>query len=152
MGIHLILFTAYTWRNNTITQFDYGKARSTKRKPDYDRFHRLKGTTQKECRNTYIDYSKNIINPELSANPKILCGFIKSNSCESVGVSPLKDTDGLTYSESEEKANILSCQISSVFTSNEDIKTIPDKGQSTHTHAWTIFILLKMVSWNYWVA
>jgi hypothetical protein len=36
------------------------------------------------------------------------------------------------HTQSEKKANILNCQISSVFTSNEDIKTIPDKGQSTH--------------------
>ena len=77
------------------------KQERLKRKADYDRYHRLESTTQKECRKAYRDYLNNIINPELSTNPKRFWRFIKSKRCESVGVSPLKDTDGLTYSESE---------------------------------------------------
>ncbi|VDI42580.1 Hypothetical predicted protein [Mytilus galloprovincialis] len=110
----------------------FEKARKTKRKSDFDRYHRLKAATQKECRKAYRDYINDIINPELSANPKRFWGFIKSKKCESVGVSPLKDTDGLTYSESEKKANILNDQFSSVFNTSEDIKTIPNKGKSPH--------------------
>ena len=110
----------------------YEKARKIKHKSDYDRYHRLKSTTQRECRKAYRDYINNIINPELSANPKRLLGLIKVKKCESVGVSPLKYYDGLRYSESEKKVNNLNCQFSSVFTNNEDIETILDKGQSTH--------------------
>ena len=97
------------WINQKIKQLtrqkkgSYEKARKTKRKPDDDRYHRLKSTTQKECRKAYRDYINNIINPELSANPKRFWGFTKSKRCESVGVSPLKATDGITYSESEKK-------------------------------------------------
>ena len=72
------------WINQKIKQLtrqkkrSYEKARKTKRKPDYDRYHRLKSTTQKECRKAYRDYINNIINPELSANPKRFWEFIKS--------------------------------------------------------------------------
>ena len=59
------------WINQKIKQLtrqkmrSYEKARKTKRKSDYDRYHRLKSTTQKECRKAYRDYIHNIINPEL---------------------------------------------------------------------------------------
>ena len=52
---------------------------------------------------------------------------------------PLKD------SESKNKANILNRQFSSVFTSNEDIKTIPDKGQSTHPRMDNIQVTQNVV-------
>jgi hypothetical protein len=52
--------------------------------------------------------------------PKRFWSFIKSKRCESTGVSPLKDSDGKTYSDSETKANILNKQFSSVFNTNED--------------------------------
>ncbi|CAG2254481.1 unnamed protein product [Mytilus edulis] len=61
----------------------FEKARKTKRKSDLDRYHRLKAATQKECRKAYRDYINDIINPELSANPKRFWGFIKSKKCES---------------------------------------------------------------------
>jgi hypothetical protein len=48
------------------------------------------------------------------------------------GVSPLKDSDGKTYSDRETKANILNKQFSSVFSTNEDKSTMPDKGPSPH--------------------
>ena len=48
------------------------------------------------------------------------------------GVSPLKDSDGKTYSDRETKANILNKQFSSVFNTNEDKSTIPDKRSSPH--------------------
>ena len=70
---------------------------------EQERLDTIDWKTQKECRKAYRDYINNIINPELSANPKRFWGFIKSKRCESVDVSPLKDTDGLTYSESEKK-------------------------------------------------
>ena len=47
------------WINQKIKQLtrqkkrNYEKARKTKRKADYDRYHRLKSTTQKECRKAY---------------------------------------------------------------------------------------------------
>ncbi|CAG2241231.1 unnamed protein product [Mytilus edulis] len=56
----------------------FEKARKTKRKSDLDRYHRLKAATQKECRKAYRDYINDIINPELSANPKRFWGFIKT--------------------------------------------------------------------------
>ena len=57
----------------------------------------------------------------------------------------LKDTDGLTYSESEKKANILNCQFPQFSPAVRILKPFQMKSR-VHTHAWTIFILLKMVS------
>ena len=56
------------WVNQKIKQLtrqkmrSYEKARKIKRKSDYDRYHRLKCTTQRECRKAYRDYINNIIN------------------------------------------------------------------------------------------
>jgi hypothetical protein len=103
------------------------KLRRAKKKSDIARYRKLKSATQKECRKAYKDYVENIIDPYLSSNPKRCWSFIKSKRCESTGVSPLKDSDGKTYSDSETKANILNKQFSSVFNTNEDKSTIPDK-------------------------
>lgn len=73
-----------------------------------------------------------MISSDLTNNPKRFWSFIKSKRCETTGVAPLRDIDGLTYSDGESKANILNQQFSSVFNSDEDVSTIPDKGPSPH--------------------
>ena len=110
----------------------YVKAMKTKRRADINRYHQIKRATERKCKEAYKDFIENMISPDLTSNPKRFWGFIKSRRCESVGVAPLKDTDGLTYSDSESKANILNRQFSSVFNSNEDVNTIPRKGPSPH--------------------
>ncbi|VDI07261.1 Hypothetical predicted protein [Mytilus galloprovincialis] len=71
------------WINQKIKKFTrqkrgaLKKARKTKRKSDFDRYHRLKASTQKECRKAYRDYINDIINPELSANPKRFWDLLK---------------------------------------------------------------------------
>jgi hypothetical protein len=97
------------------------------------RYHQIKRASEKECKKVYKDYIHNIISPDLTNNTKRFWGFIKSRRCDSVGVSPLKDTDGITYSDIESKANVLNHQFSSVFNCNEDKNTIPCKGQTPHT-------------------
>ena len=90
------------WINQNIKQIkrqkkiSFVKARKTKKKADIARYHHLKNLSQKECRKAYRDYISDIINPELSTNPKRFWSFIKSKKCESVGVAPLKVSDGLT--------------------------------------------------------
>ena len=61
-------------------------------------------------------------------NPKHFWNFIKSRKKVSTGVAPLK-TEGLTFSGSLNKANIMGDQFCSVFT-QEDMSEIPDLGQS----------------------
>ena len=57
-------------------------------------------------------------------------GFIKGMRTDTTGVAPLKDTTGLTHSDSSRKANILNDQFSSVFNKDEQTDTIPDNGPS----------------------
>lgn len=108
------------------------KARNTNNKADIKRYQRLKKLTEKECKTAYKNYIEDMISPELTNNPKRFWSFIKSKRCETTGVAPLRDTDGLTYSDGKSKANILNQQFSSVFNSDEDVSTIPDKGPSPH--------------------
>ena len=110
----------------------YVKLMKTKRRADINMYHQLKRATERKCKEAYKDYIENMISPDLTSNPKRFLGLIKSKRCESVEVAPLNDTDGLTYSDSESKANILNRQFSSVFNSNEDVNTIPHKSQNPH--------------------
>ena len=108
------------WINHTVKQMtrwkkrSFDKARRTKKKSNIARYRKLKSATQKECRKAYKDYVENIIDPDLSSNPKRFWSFIKSKS---TGVSPMKDSDGKTYS---------------TLNTNEDKSTIPDKRPSPH--------------------
>jgi hypothetical protein len=56
----------------------FDKARRNKKKSDIARYRKLKSATQKECRKAYKDYVENIIDPDLSSNPKRFWSFIKS--------------------------------------------------------------------------
>jgi hypothetical protein len=60
----------------------------------------------------------------------LLCGFIKGLRTENTGIAPLKDSTGMTQSDSSKKADILNCQFSSVFNKDEQCDSIPNKGPS----------------------
>ena len=74
----------------------------------------------------------NLISPDNSTNPKRLYGYIKNQRNDQSGIHQLQDKDGFIRSDSLTKANILKQDFQSVFTQNEDISTIPDKGISPH--------------------
>ena len=111
----------------------FTKARKTRKPCDFQRYQQLKKATRTACKHAYSEYINNIISPESTANPKNLKGFINSKKCDNCGVSPLKSTNGVMYSDSVNKANILNEQFSSVFNKNEDTSTIKDKGPSPFT-------------------
>ena len=110
----------------------FTKARKTKCSKDFQRYQQLKKTTRSACKRAYSDFLNNIISPESTTNPKKFWGFIKSKKCDNSGVSPLKANNGVTYSDSMTKANILNTQFSSVFNKNEDKTTIKNKGPSPY--------------------
>ena len=74
----------------------------------------------------------NLISPDNITNPKRLYGYIKNQRNDQSGIHQLQDKDGFIRSDSLTKANILKQDFQSVFTQNEDISTIPDKGISPH--------------------
>ena len=109
----------------------FWKARRTKNDKDIQRYHHLKKESRSACKSAYNSYIRNIISPDSTSNPKRFWGFIKGMRTDTTGVAPLKDTTGLTHSDSSRKANILNDQFSSVFNKDEQTDTIPDKG-GTH--------------------
>ena len=108
----------------------YNRAKSSNDRDDHEKYLKLKKQTIIACKEAYNDYLTDIISPDTTSNPKRFWSFINSKRCDASGVAPLKDSDGLTYSDSHSKANILSRQFSSVFNTNEDMTSLKDKGQS----------------------
>jgi hypothetical protein len=88
----------------------------------------MKKLAQKKCREAYSSYINNIICSE-EASPKLFWNYIKNKKNDRCGVAPLK-RNGLTFSDSTTKANILNSQLSSVLTS-EDLSNMPDMGVSS---------------------
>ena len=121
------------WINQTIKRLSrrknraWRKAKTTGRKEDWQRFKFLQKQTRRACRRSYSDFVSGLINDDGDRN---LWRYIKSKRCDSHGVSPLKK-DGLTFSDSKTKANILNEQFCSVFT-QENLSTLPDLGESPH--------------------
>jgi len=68
----------------------------------------------------------------MDSHPKKFWSFIKSKHIDKCGIAPLKDEDGLTYSEPSAKAEILNTQFSSVFTCDDLSYNLPDKGPSPY--------------------
>jgi hypothetical protein len=68
--------------------------------------------------------------PSFKNTPKKLYSYIKSQKNENTGIAPLR-SEGTLHSHPSEKANILSKQFQSAFTSEANTN-IPDKGPSTH--------------------
>ena len=75
---------------------------------------------------------KDTISATDTSSSKRFWSYIKSKRRDHSGISPLKDTNGIVHNDSNSKAKILNDQFSSVFTSNENYNTIPDKGPSPH--------------------
>ena len=120
------------WINNTIKrlarrkQRAWRKAKRTNQPTDWDRFKTLKKETRRENRKGYQGFVRSLI----EENDNNLWRLIKSRKNESVGISPLRK-NGIIFSQSKEKANILNSQFSSVFT-KEDLDNLPDLGDSPH--------------------
>ena len=89
----------------------------------------IKIQCQYECHTSFNLYVSNLIDPNSNAVSKRLWSYIKSKRLDHTGVSTLKH-QGSTYSDSQEKANLLAGYFSSVFT-NEDISHIPDLSGET---------------------
>ena len=106
------------------------RARTTKKKEDLAAYKQLKKENQRACRKAYSSHVNNLVSDEQTGNPKKLCSFIKSKKCDASGVAPLT-LNGVNYSDSVKKANILYDQFTSVFT-KEDLSTVPALKSTDH--------------------
>ena len=105
----------------------FRRARRSKHPNDWLRYKAIKKQAQKTCRETHDKYTNDMLTND-NKNPKRFWNFIKSRKKDSTGVAPLKK-DGLTFSDSLNKANIMGDQFCSVFT-QEDTSELPDCGPS----------------------
>ena len=125
------------WITTEIKRITRRKQRTYNRctnKPTTSREHRKYRELQKQTKQLYISayniYTNYLISPDNSTNPKRLYIYIKHQRNDQSGIQQLQDTDGVIGSDSLTKASILNQHLQSVFTKNEDISTIPDKGIS----------------------
>ena len=120
-----------TWINRDLRRITrlkqrwFRRARRSKHPNDWLRYKALKKQAQKTWRETHDKYTNDMLTND-NKNPKRLWNFIKSSKKDSTGVASLKK-DGLTFSNSLNKANIMGDQFCSVFT-QEDISELPDLG------------------------
>ena len=104
----------------------YQKAKLSKCKKDWTRYKNLKKLCQANCRKTYNEF----VNDMIANKSKKFWTFVKSKRNDNTGVAPLKK-NGIIYSDSKTKAEVLNQQFASVFTDDGDRK-LPDKGNSTY--------------------
>ena len=107
------------------------KARRTNNTKDWARYRHLKTMAQREGRKAHDTYVDETICGEITTNPKRFWSYLKSKRQDAQGVSPLRKADGLLYSDTESKAEILNEQFHSVYT-REDTTTMPEKGPSPY--------------------
>ena len=138
------------WINSKLKRLSRKKRRSfqkknkTKKKKDHARHRKLKAALQRESRQAYNNFIKDTISPDAKGNPKKFWGFIKNKRVDYTGIAPLRNKDGIIYSDSSMKAKILNDQFSSVFNSEED-DDVPDLGPSPHPSMDKITVTTKGV-------
>ena len=77
--------------------------------------YNIKKQSCQECCSAYNHYVQNLINPTTNAISKRLWSFIKSKKRDYTGAGPLVH-DGATYTDPQDKADLMAKYFSSVFT------------------------------------
>ena len=119
------------------------RAKRTKKKEDWATYKKSKKESQRECRRAYSSHVNNLVSDEQTGNPKKLYSFIKSKKCDASGVAPLT-SNGVNYSDSVKKADILNHQFTSVFT-EEDLSSVPELNSIDHPSVQSIVVNRKGV-------
>ena len=110
-------------------QRQWNTARKSGKKSDWARYKKLQKQQKQECRKAYNTYVNDIVSPDFNTKPKKFWQFIKSKQCDTVGVCPLRASNGLTYTDSYAKAEILNETFKSVFNVEKSTK-ITEMGSS----------------------
>ena len=122
------------WVNNTIKklvkrkQRQFNRAKRSQKEKDWSRYKQSKNQQKIECKKAFNSYVGNIIYPDINTKLKKFWSFIKSKKCDALGVSALRADDGLAYTDSTSKANILNRQFESVFNKETRHKSFADIG------------------------
>jgi len=103
---------------------------------------------QEECRSAYNTYITEMIAPDMDSHPNKFWSFIKAKRTGKCGIAPLKDEDGLTYSEAAAKVEILIKLFSSVFTCDDLLQNLPDQGPSPYDTIGRITVDHSHYEWS----
>ena len=120
------------------------KAKRSGREQDWKTYKKLKKRCQEECRSAYNTYIAEMIAPDMDSLPRN-SGPSLNQVHRQMWLAPLKDEDGLTYSKSAAKAEILNKQFSSVFICDNLSHNLPDKGPSPHNPMGKITVTMNRV-------
>ena len=121
------------WANKDVRRLSRSKkkwhkiARETDSSSAWDHYTSLKHDMQRTCRNAYNSHINDMLSDDTGGKKKFWT-YIKSRKTDRCGVAPLKK-DGITYSDSVTKADLLNKQFVSVF-SQEAPGDLPDLGPS----------------------
>ena len=91
---------------------------------DWKEYHAAKKLMQRECRQAHNRFLCEIFDPDSNRGYKNLWSYVKCKRHDQVAIFPLV-VNNSTISESQEKANVINQQFSSVFT-DENVSTLPD--------------------------
>ena len=120
----------------------FRKTRQTKKSRNWERYLRLKSSTQKTCREAHNNYLIKTLSSDPNGN-KRLGALIKSKQHDHLGVAPLKEGN-IIYCDPIQKANIFNRQFTSV--SADDTKTsLPDLGPRQYPSMEDITVSCKGV-------
>ena len=108
----------------------YNRARRSDLVEDWREYHAAKKLMQKECRQAHNRYLCNMFDPDFNKGYKNLWSYVKCKKHDQVTIPPL-EVNGLTVSDSQEKANAINTQFLSVHT-EEDVSILPDLGASPY--------------------
>lgn len=129
------------WINNKLKRHSrrknraWKKAKKSNKPEDWSRYREVKKETRRQNRQAYQQYVNSFIQEDSAKN---LWRYVKSRKCDHAGVAPLTK-DGLTYSDSSIKADILNDQFCSVFT-DENLASMPTLGASPHPNMPDIMV------------
>ena len=109
----------------------YNRTRRSDLVEDWNEYRAAKKLMQKECWQPIIDiYVTCSIQSLTEVIYKDLWSYVKCKKCDQVTIPPL-DVNGLTISDSQEKANAINAQFLSIHI-EEDVSTLPDLGTSPY--------------------
>ena len=103
------------------------KAKTTNNAEDWARFKNIKNEARRTYRQSYQNYVNKIVEEDSNKN---LWRLIKNKRSDPMGIAPLKK-NGLTFSDSKAKADILNNHFCAAFT-REDLSTVPKLDDSPH--------------------
>lgn len=109
----------------------YGKAIRERTDETWESYKKKRREVQKSLRKSHHDYMNNVIGDSLKTDGKKFWTYVKNQKRDSVGIPTLKKDETL-YFTSDQKADALNRQFSSVFT-QDDANPLPCMGPCPYT-------------------